>query len=51
MNVRVMIEPLVSRMQNEMSSGLNPLFSQLDIECSPGRVEQQIVKWLSISED
>ena len=52
MNMRMMIELLVSRMQDEMCSRLElTCGSQRFVEGSPSRAEQQIVKRFSIAED
>lgn len=52
MDVRVMIELLVSRMQNEMRGRLKlACFAKRLIQRSPSRTEQQIVKRLAVAED
>ncbi|MEM7561047.1 MAG: hypothetical protein AAF394_18130, partial [Planctomycetota bacterium] len=51
MNVRVMIELLVSGMQNQVRSRLKPRFTKRFVQCSPGGVEQQVIQWLAVTQD
>ena len=51
MDVRVVVQLLVSRVQNKMSSRFELLLTQLLVQRSPSRMKQQVVEFLSITEN